>query len=173
MASSRPRYGESLIVNKLITSEQLDKLLQKQKSEGGKLNKLLIEMGYIEEDKLLAFLESQLNIRLLDLKSYILNPEMIRKLPETLSRRYQVVVLEETSENYLVGMVDPQDVVAVDEITRYLQRPIVLALVRERDWVFVMDSVYLHTEEISNYAKELSAEVGPQDRESFIEANRA
>jgi MSHA biogenesis protein MshE len=61
-------------------------------------------------------------------------------------------------------MVDPQDIIAADELSRLLKRPIKLALIRESDWLTCIDSVYRHAEEISTFAKELSEEVGTEKR---------
>lgn len=159
METAKPRFGELLIQHHLITGENLEKVLQKQKTQGGKLSRLLVEMGFIEEEVLLKFLARQLNIPVIDLKTYKLAPALIQKLPESLSRRYQAILLEENAEGYLLGMVDPQDIMAIDELAHYLKQPINLALITEKDWLFAINSVYLHTEEISTYAKALSEEV--------------
>ena len=159
MDTTKPRFGELLIQHNLIAAENLDKVLQKQKTEGGKLSRLLVEMGFIEEGVLVNFLAKQLNIPVVDLKSYTLTPELVQKLPEALSRRYQAILLEENDHGYLLGMVDPQDIIAIDELSHYLKRPLKLALILEKDWLVAMNSVYPHTEEISTYAKALSEEV--------------
>lgn len=171
MEAVKPRFGESLIQHKLISPADLEEVLKKQKAEGGKLSRLLVEMGYLDEEVLSDFMAKQLNIPLMDLKKQVLDPEIIRKLPEALSRRYQAILLEENEEYFLLGMVDPQDIIAIDELTHYLERPVKLVLVHEKDWTFVMNSIYLHTEKISAYAKELSAEVGPHESINISEAN--
>jgi MSHA biogenesis protein MshE len=159
MDTAKPRFGELLIKHQLITAENLEKVLQKQKAQGGKLSRLLVEMGFIEEDVLSTFLAKQLNIPIIDLKTYKLTPSVVQKIPESLSRRYQAILLEENAQGYLLGMVDPQDIMAIDELTHHLKQSVKLALVLEKDWLFAINSVYLHTEEISTYAKALSEEV--------------
>lgn len=171
MEAVKPRFGESLIQHKLISPADLEEVLKKQKAEGGKLSRLLVEMGYLDEEILSDFMAKQLNIPLMDLKKQVLDPELIQKLPEALSRRYQAILLEENEDYFLLGMVDPQDIIAIDELTHYLERPVKLALVHEKDWAFVMNSIFLHTEKISAYAKELSAEVGPHESVKIGEAN--
>jgi MSHA biogenesis protein MshE len=155
----RPRFGELLVQHELISAEDLDKILVKQKSEGGKLSHLLVASGYVDETTLVNFLANQLGIPFVDLKNYALNPSVCRELSESHARRFQAILLEENSEGYLVGMVDPQDIIAVDELTHRLGRPIKLAIVGEKDFTFALNSIYPHGEEISTYAKALSQEV--------------
>ncbi len=156
----KPRLGELLIANHVITAEQLKKAVTKQQQEGGKLSHLLIEMGFVEEETLLKLLSEQLGVPLINLKQYELNSDLVHRLSESFMRRSQVILLEENDDGFLVGMVDPQDIIAIDELARLLKRPIKLALIRESDWVTAVDSVYRHAEEISTFAKELSEEVG-------------
>jgi MSHA biogenesis protein MshE len=160
----KPRLGELLISHHVITAEQLKKVLEKQQAEGGKISHLLVDMGYVDEETLLKFLSQQLNVPFIDLKHYELNPDLVHRLSESFTRRSQVILLDETEEGFLVGMVDPQDIIAADELSRLLKRPIKLALIRESDWLTCIDSVYRHAEEISTFAKELSEEVGTEKR---------
>ena len=156
----RPRLGELLVANHVITRDQLDKAIEKQQSAGGKFTHFLIEMGFIDEPTLLKFLSQHLNVLLIDLKNYPLNTDLIHRLPENFSRRFQVILLTENTDEFLVGMVDPQDIIAIDELSRLLKRPIKTALISESDWLTSIDAMYRHTEEITAYAKELSDEVG-------------
>src|SRR5690606_7316006 len=63
----------------------------------------------------------------------------------------------------LVGMADPTNIFAYDEISRILKRPIRLAVVRERDLLRTLDTVYRRTEEISDFAEQLSDELAEGD----------
>lgn len=160
----KPRLGELLISQHVITADQLKQVLAKQQTEGGKLSHLLVDMGFVDEETLLKFLSQQLNVPFIDLKQYELNPDLVHRLSESFARRSQVILLDETEEGFLVGMVDPQDIIAADELSRLLKRPLKLALIRESDWLASIDSVYRHAEEISTFAKELSEEVGTEKR---------
>lgn len=160
----KPRLGELLISHHIITAEQLKKTMAKQQSEGGKLSHLLVEMGFTDEETLLKFLSQQLNIPFVDLKHFELNPDLVHRLSESFTRRSQVLLLEENDDGFLVGMVDPQDIIAVDELSRLLKRPLKLALIRESDWASCVDAMYHREEEISTFAKELEEEVGESSK---------
>ncbi|MBN2078664.1 MAG: hypothetical protein JW838_06835 [Spirochaetes bacterium] len=57
MASKR--LGEILRENGIITEEQLQEALRVQKSKGGLLGIILVEMGYLKPRLLADFLETQ------------------------------------------------------------------------------------------------------------------
>jgi MSHA biogenesis protein MshE len=155
--------GKLLLENNLITKEQLDIAISKQKSTGEKLGQVLVNLGFVKDEKILELLASQLNIPLVDIKNYALNPDVVHYLPEIYARRYRAVVLNDDVNGLLVGMADPQDIVASDEIAKALKRPIRIALVQEEDLLNAIDMMYRRTTEISSLAEELSAELRKND----------
>jgi MSHA biogenesis protein MshE len=62
--------SQLLTEHKAIYPIQLKEALAKQKKSGKKLEKILIENGYIKEDKLLPLLATQLQVKWIDLKRY-------------------------------------------------------------------------------------------------------
>jgi len=154
------RIGDLLVENGLITAEQLQHALSEQRKLGSKLGRTLIDLGMVSENDMLQLLSRQLAIPLIDLRSYRFEPALVRKLPETLARRFRSIVLKEEGGGYVVGMADPTDLFAYDELARVLGgKEIRLALVREDDVLRTFDTVYRRTEEISSLAQELSEEV--------------
>ncbi len=157
------RIGRLLIANGLISDEQLETALQEQKKRGRKLGQMLVELGYLSEERLLEFLAEQLGIPFVDLRHYHFNPDVAQRLPETHARRFRAVILEDAGRDFVVGMVDPTDVFAADEVARILKRPIRQALVRESDLLATIDRLYRRTGEITNLAEELQEELAAND----------
>ncbi len=154
------RIGEMLVENRLITEEQLQSALAAQKKTGHKLGDTLIELGLVTSSGLLQCLARQLQIPYIDLQHYRYKPETVRKLPETYARRFRAIVLNETNGELLVGMADPTDIFAYDELVKILKRPVNQAVVRESDLLRTVDSVYRRTDQIVNLAEELGEELG-------------
>jgi MSHA biogenesis protein MshE len=154
------RIGDLLIQAKLISHEQLSIALELQKKSGRKLGKLLIENGFVTEDQICEGISKQFNIPFINLKSYNLVPEVARRLPEVQARRYRSLVLEDRNRSYLVGMSDPSDLFAYDELARVLKRDIDLAVISETQLLQTIDRVYRRTEEISGLAREVEQDIG-------------
>ena len=133
------RLGDLLIEHKVISEAQLGIALAEQKKTGRKLGHTLIENGFIDEEGLLQFLSQQLDLPFIDLVQYQFKPDTIRLLPEIHARRFRAIALEETPTDLLVGMADPTNILAFDELSRMLNRPLRLAVVRETDLLRTID----------------------------------
>ena len=156
------RMGDLLIQHSIITEQQLEFALQEQKLSGTKLGRTLIDLGFVEEDKLLELLSQQLGVPFLRLKEFHFQPEITRLLPEITARRYRAIALAETEGELLVGMADPTDIFGFDDIARALGRPITLAVVRESELLESLDMLYRRTDEIVSLAEELGDELEEQ-----------
>ena len=154
------RIGDLLVQNEVITEEQLSVALREQKSTGRKLGRTLIELGYLDEDTLLNILSRQLNVPFVQLRHYQFNGELVKRLPEAIARRFRAIVLAEQSGELLVGMADPLDIFAYDELVRVLKQPVRQAVVRESELLNTLDLVYRRTDEIASLAEELEDELG-------------
>lgn len=162
--TARPRkvrLGDLLITHGVITQEQLDSALVSQKKTGRKLGRELIESGFLTENRLADFLSKQLNIPVIDLAQFPLNEAVIRRLPETYSRRYRVIALEDKPESMLIGMADPTDIFAYDELSRVIGKPLALAIVREGELMPAIDRYFRRSAEISGLAQEVGTGLAP------------
>ncbi|HNR89643.1 MAG TPA: hypothetical protein PKM65_14995 [Spirochaetota bacterium] len=56
---ARPLLGELLLENNEITDDQLNKALEVQKNEGGLIGIILVNLGFISEQKLVQYLALQ------------------------------------------------------------------------------------------------------------------
>jgi len=158
-AHKKIRLGDLLVQEKVISEAQLQQALAEQKKTGRKLGRTLVELGFLDEDQLLDFLSRQLQVPFIDLRRYMYKAETVRKLPETHARRFRAIVLDDSREEVLVGMADPMDIFAYDEVSRILKRPVQMAVVREADLLHVIDMVYRRTDELSSLAEELGQEM--------------
>ncbi len=157
------RLGDLLVENKIISRAQLDAALAEQKKSGRKLGRTLVELGHIDEDSLLKFLSRQLDVPYVDLRHYKFDLETVRSIPEIQARRYRAIALERKGAEVLVGMADPTDIFAFDELARTLKCPIRVAVVKEAELLRTFDTVYRRTQEITTFAEELDEELFGQD----------
>ncbi|MBK7646513.1 MAG: Flp pilus assembly complex ATPase component TadA [Betaproteobacteria bacterium] len=155
------RLGDLLIQQGLLTEEQLKIALDEQKRTGRKLGRVFVESGYVTEAGISQALARQLRIPFVDLNSFTPKPDLIKLLPESPARRFRALVLDQLPDGRLqIGMADPTDLQAYDEITRLVRREIDLAVVTESQLLATVDRVYHRGEQITGLAKELTAELG-------------
>ncbi|MES2538396.1 MAG: GspE/PulE family protein [Pseudomonadota bacterium] len=154
------RLGEILVQQKLLSEEQLSFSLGEQKRTGRKLGRIFVENGFVTEEQISGALANQLNIPYINIKFFNINADTVRLLPELQARRFRAIVLEDRGSVLLVGMADPTDLYAYDEVTRLVRRSITLAVVAEGELLQTIDRIYRRTEEITDFARELEEELG-------------
>ena len=154
------RLGEILVQQKLLSEEQLNQALADQKRTGRKLGRVFVESGFVTEEQISGALARQLGIPYINLKFYNINQDLVRLLPETQARRFRALVLEDRADAVLVGVSDPTDLFAYDEIARLLKKGVELAVVNETEVLQAIDRIYRRTGEITGLARELEQDLG-------------
>ena len=160
MRPRKARLGELLVKAGAISAEQLQQALAEQQKSGQKLGRALQDLGAISESELHRFLAKHLGIDYVDLSLANLNKDTIFLLKEVQARSYRALVLQSDEQGLLVGMADPTDIHAYDQLCRLLKRPVRLALVNEADLLHTINSMYRRKEEIDALAEEVKEELG-------------
>lgn len=159
MARKKIRIGELLVEKSVITEAQLDSALAEQRKTGLKLGRQLIEAGHLDEDRFLEFLSQQLDIPCVDLARYETKQSAVDLLPESYARRFRAIVLDVKGDVAMVGMADPTNIFAMDEIERLIKMTMEPAVVRESELLAAIDRNYRRTSEIHTLAEELHEEL--------------
>ncbi len=153
------KLGNLLLQEGLITEAQLQRAMELQQSNGGTLGQVLASLNFLSEQQFLDFFAKQLKVPFFDLKNYVVNSKLCHALPEFLARLYHALIIEKQTDHYLVAMVDPSNVLAIDQFNQVLDLPIRPVLVNEQDLNRVLDIAYRRTEDISTFAQALSQEL--------------
>ncbi len=153
------RLGEILIKESLITQDQLDKALEFQRSNGGKLGSCLTKMGFITDDDITGVLSRQYGVPSINLKYYEIDPNVIKLIPQDTALRYQVIPLSRVGSVLTIAMTDPTNVFAMDDIkfmTGFNVEPVVASesAIAESITRFYGGGSSSH-EELSNLMKDL------------------
>jgi len=159
MAQPRVRIGDLLVSKGLIKEDQLMTALDEQKKSGKKIGKALIDLNFVTEQQMLEVMADHFSYPFVDLVRFQLNTELITQLPETQARRFRAILLADQPDGFLVGMLDPLDLMAIDELQRNLKRPVHPAFVKEQDLMNALDRAYRRRDEIASLATELEDEL--------------
>jgi len=153
------KIGELLVSSGALTQEQLQSAVDRQQKTGQRLGQVIVELGFLNTEQFLSYLSQQLQIPFVDLRRYNFDVNLIHRLRESYARRYRAIVLADQGGELLVGMADPMDILASDELERILEQPVQPALVDEAELLSTLDLVYRRTEEIASFAEELDEEL--------------
>lgn len=110
------KLGKLLVGAHLMTDEQLEKALLVQKKDGGRLGSIIVKLGFLNEEHLLRFLSQRYSIPAIDLNKCEIDPAIIKLVPQEVVQKHQVIPVKRSGSTLSLAMVDPTDVLAVDDI---------------------------------------------------------
>lgn len=112
------KLGELLINEGLLTQDQLEEALKCQVIFGIKLGSSLIEMGFIDEGKLVKLLSKKLGVPAATRKELMEVPYSVYSLlPSSLAEKYRVIPFKLENRRLNVAMSDPTDFNVIDELS--------------------------------------------------------
>jgi type IV pilus assembly protein PilB len=171
------RLGEILVKESLITQDQLQKALEFQRVNGGKLGSCLQKMGFITDDDITGVLSRQYGVPSINLKYYEIDPNVIRLIPQDTALRYQVVPLSRVGSVLTIAMTDPTNVFAMDDVkfmTGFNVEPVVASETAISDAISrCYGGAHSNGEELTNLMRDLveeELELAPDDAELDAEA---
>jgi general secretion pathway protein E len=139
----REPLGEILIREGLITRDQLQRGLVRQREIGKRLGDSLVELGYLSEEELLNALARQFALPQLSLSSISLSPLPIRdRLSPKYLREHRVLPIEIKDGVLTVAMTDPTDPYTVDDLRMSTGYAVSICLAKEREILEAIDQFY-------------------------------
>lgn len=125
--------GELLTQQGLVEETIIHEALRVQVGGNRRLGNILVRMGALSEDQLVETLAAQLGIDITDIK-LAHSPEVRKKIPRYLCRKYDVIPLTLKGNNILeVGMADPSDQQAIQDLEQYTGHVLEPRLARQSD----------------------------------------
>jgi len=108
--------GDLLVDAGLITSQQLEDALKLQKKIGERLGKVLVDLGFVSEQDIIEILEQQLKISKISLKNVVIGQPLLELVPKAMITRHRVMPIKREKNRLTVAMVDPLNLVAMDDL---------------------------------------------------------
>lgn len=110
------KLGQLLITSSIISEEQLKQALNVQKKEGGRLGTNLVKLGFITEEKLVAFLSKQYAVPAINLSEYKIDPSILKLVPADMAKKYLILPVARVGATLTITMADPSNVFAIDDV---------------------------------------------------------
>lgn len=117
MRVSNLKIGQILINSGDITEEQLEEVLEKQKTSKKRIADLLIEDKIVTEQQVCKALEKQLYIPYIDLDTVQVPEELSQIIPEEMAQSNMVVPIEKEGRFLTVAVADPLNYQGLKDIS--------------------------------------------------------
>jgi type IV pilus assembly protein PilB len=124
--SKRPkRLGDILVAAGLVTDEQIEEALAKNKGSGKRMGTILQDEGLITELEMIEALQMQLGIEYIDLTKINIPTELAQVVPGNIAKQYQVVPVRIIRDELYLAMADPLNFYALEEVRKTVHKKIV------------------------------------------------
>lgn len=155
--------GVLLVQQGVITEDQLEVALGIQVRVKKPLGQVLIEANFANEELVGKAMAQQMGMPFVDVRKMEVKPETVRCLTERQSQRLGAIVLEDRGNTYLVGMANPTDIRAQDELSVILRRPLDFVVITNTQFNKELDRAYRRPEQLGEFAREVEREIGSED----------
>ncbi len=139
-------FGELLVSKGLLTREELEKVLNEQRKEGGRLGEVLLRLEKLNHEDVTLALAEHLSLEYIHLddtnKINKIDMDIARVLPEGIAKRFCLVAVGEADNKVVVVMADPLNVIAIDTVTLKMKRQIKPAISSPREIRRAIELVY-------------------------------
>src|SRR5262245_54979145 len=112
------RIADALVEDGLLTSKQVEELVEKQKKEGVRFLKLVVEKAYVSDQDLTVSMGRVLNTPPVHLARTCIPLELADLLPREVSLNHKVVPVSRLGNKLFLAMADPLNVLAQDDVRR-------------------------------------------------------
>lgn len=168
------RLGDVLMSRGLIDQNQLNMALKEQKEKGRMLGEMLVELGYVTQEKINDILCEMLNIEFIDLQVEEPEENVRDLIPEEVMRKYTLVPMRYDKNNagvIQVAMADPMNILAMDDINIITGKQVAPYLANASDIRAYFDRVF-GKKQAQNIAEMYKKEQGLVQEESEEEKLR-
>ncbi|HXI12517.1 MAG TPA: hypothetical protein VNM92_07710 [Thermoanaerobaculia bacterium] len=106
----RQNLGDMLVAANLIDDVQMQVALAEQSTTGRKFGSTLVDLKFIDENVLAAFLSRQIDVPCISLLHIDIPKKVLRKLPARVARQCEAIPIRIEDGRLEIAMVDPSDI---------------------------------------------------------------
>lgn len=120
----RQNLGEMLVAANLIDEVQMQIALAEQKQTGQRFGSTLVELKFIDENVLAAFLSKQIDVPCISLLHVDIPKKVLRRITRALAIECKAVPVRIDGDRLEVAMVDPTDVDVIIKLEKAVEMPV-------------------------------------------------
>ena len=145
------RIADALVEDGLLSTNQVEELLDLQKKEGTRLLKLILEKSYVGEVDMVVSMGRVLNVPPVNLARIAIPQEIAALVPREMATNHKVLPVSRLDNKVFLAMADPLNVLALDDVKRTTRLEVMPMIASEKsilDKLNNLDSVRSTMEDI-------------------------
>lgn len=127
------KMSDLLLSHSLIEKEELKAAIDEMEMKGTTLRNVLVQSKKIDEKTWMGLVSREFGIPSLNLSKYKIDPAVAKTIPEEMARKNQLIAISKLGEALVTAVVDPPDVILMDDLHRLSGCRIELVLASEKD----------------------------------------
>jgi type IV pilus assembly protein PilB len=110
------KIGNLLLKADIITKEQLNEAIEKQKQEKCRLDQAFVRLGYLTENDLTEFISMHYEVPAFDFSEWRVDKELLKVVPADLVKKFVVFPVKREGSTLTIATTDPTNLFAIDSI---------------------------------------------------------
>jgi type IV pilus assembly protein PilB len=135
------RIADALVEDGLLTTKQIGELMEEQKKQGARLVKLILDKAYVSEQDLAVSMGRVLNVPPINLGRVSIPHEVVELLPRDTLHNHKVLPVSRLENKLFLAMVDPLNVLALDDVKRLTRLEIAPLIASEKALIDKLNAI--------------------------------
>ena len=152
------RIADVLIEEGLLLPNQLEEAIALQKSEGGRLLKILTDRQFVTEQDMVFSMGRCLNTPPVNLTKLRVPEDVLSLVPREMAKANKLVPIARLDGKLFVAMADPTNVLAVDDLKRRVQLEIVPMIATEQAVNDALSGIHTSSANMSQVLRKVAEE---------------
>ncbi len=145
-----------LVKDEIISEDDVSKAQDIREREGGKVENILVERGFVDADDMLSYRALALETVPIHLDNLTIPDDVLALVPEEMATKYQLIPISHTAEMLTVAMANPLDIHAVDDVEKRTKLRVVPMISSKEGIEEAIKRSYKSSKElVSDYIKKL------------------
>ncbi len=163
MADKNNNPKSNVVVNALeeagyISDDMLKKIQRDNQEAGQRIDRVLVEEGFVSEGDVLSALAHQMGMEVIDLAEIEVDPDALQKVPPKVAKEFRIFPVKYEGDTLTIAIADPLNVQVVDDVKRILNIPVETVVAPEKDIDLMLRRYYEKNEIRSIITKEVETE---------------
>lgn len=169
---AKKNVEQILLEKAVITKEQFDKAIEESKKNGMPVSKVMVRSGMVTEEAYVQAMSEAMDVPYVSLANYIIDAEVIKIIPEGMAQKHKAMPIFKIGNSLTVAMVDPKDIVAIDDLSRRAKCDIEAVLSAEAAILNAIDQYYKTASSFNDVIRDIDKEKRLQESDVEFDSKK-